>query len=99
MSNTKAKSQQKNNQLSQSTNIDANFDWQFLLQNVVTPQNLIEFSDAMRLFPNNASCHEFNKKKLMELAKPITKLNAVNRPTRAKNYSDENFYGLSNYKS
>ena len=37
-------------------------DWQFLLQNVVTPQKLIEFADAMRLFPDNASCHEFNKK-------------------------------------
>ena len=34
-----------------------------------------------------------SKKKLIEIGKPITKLTAVNRPTRAKNYSDENLYG------
>ena len=33
---------------------------------------------------------------MIEIGKPITKLTAVNRPTRVKNYSDENFYGLSN---
>ena len=50
----------------------------------------------MRLFPDNASCHEFNKKKLIEINKPITKLQAVNRPTRARNFSEDNFYGLNN---
>ncbi len=32
-----------------------------------------------------------SKKKLIEISKPITKLTAVNRPTRAKNYSTKIF--------
>ena len=62
-------------------------DWQFLLKNIVSPQNLADFNDAMRLFPDNASCHEFNKQKLIELNNPLTKLVALNRPARAKNES------------
>ena len=33
---------------------------------------------------------------MIEIGKQITKLTAVNRPTRGNNYSDEIFYGLSN---
>jgi ATP-dependent DNA helicase PIF1 len=71
-------------------------DWKFLLKNEITPSNLPEFQEAIRLFPDNHSCNQFNTDKLNEIKKPITKFVASNHPQRAKQLSDDNFSGLKN---
>ena len=35
-------------------------DWNFILKNQVTPAKLKYFEKAIRLFSDNASCHEYN---------------------------------------
>ena len=71
-------------------------DWKFVLKNRITPTNILQFNDALRLFPNNSLCH-FNAAQLIKLQNPICKLSAVNNPLRGRNYSEDNFSGLFNF--
>jgi hypothetical protein len=58
---------------------------------------LNEFKNAIRLFSDNASCHEYNAQKLKELKQPITKIVAKNYSARARSISEENFSSLKNF--
>ncbi len=72
-------------------------DWKFILKNVETPESLSRFADAIRLFPDNASCNAYNAEKLKSLNSPITLLQAKNTNSRCKNGTDDSFSGLKNY--
>jgi ATP-dependent DNA helicase PIF1 len=72
-------------------------DWKFLLKNKVTPNKLLEFENAIRLFSDNASCHDYNASKLKELKQPITKLVAKNSSSRVRSANDDNFSSLKNF--
>ena len=41
-------------------NDQAALDWEFILKRKITPVLLEEFEDAIRLFPDNASCDNYN---------------------------------------
>jgi ATP-dependent DNA helicase PIF1 len=69
-------------------------DWQFLLNNIPTPQKLIHFKNAIRLFSDNASCHAYNAQMLNSLNKPITRITTNNTRSVARKASDEAFSGL-----
>jgi hypothetical protein len=71
-------------------------DWQFLLKRLIRPSLLEEFKDAIRLFPDNYTCNQYNNDKLKELKMPICKIRAINKPESAKYYDEENFFGLKN---
>ena len=71
-------------------------DWKFILKRKITPLLLEEFDDAIRLFPDNASCANYNNQKLKQLKNPICKLTASNSSSYARNLDDENFFGLKN---
>ena len=71
-------------------------DWNFILKNQISPSNQEEFKDALRLFPDNQSCNEYNFQKLKNICNPITRLEAVNHPKRIRNVNEENFSGLTN---
>jgi ATP-dependent DNA helicase PIF1 len=72
-------------------------DWQFILKNRVTPINILQFANVIRLYPDNASCHKLNSDKLIGLQSAITKITALNSPQRVKNLSEEHFSGLFNF--
>ena len=67
-----------------------------MLKNITSPTKLEQFQNALRLLPDNESCHKYNIEQIIKLKTPITKLLNVNSPMRGRNYSDDNFYGLSN---
>jgi hypothetical protein len=69
-------------------------DWKFLLKRLVKPNLLEEFQDAIRLFPDNSTCNQYNNDKLKQLKMPICKIQAINKPDSARNYDEENFFGL-----
>lgn len=71
-------------------------DWKFLLKREIKPNNLDEFVDALRLFPDNSTCNKYNHAKLKDLNMPICRLTAENNPSIARNLSEDNFYGLNN---
>jgi hypothetical protein len=71
-------------------------DWKFLLKRIVKPNLLEEFKDAIRLFLDNATCNQYNNDKLKQLKMPICKIQAINKPESARNYDEENFFGLRN---
>jgi ATP-dependent DNA helicase PIF1 len=78
---------------------DKNFiesDWKFLLRNKKTPASLELFNNAVRLFMDNQSCHNYNAEKLKSLNSPITCIKAKNSPLRVKNLSSDNFSNLTN---
>ncbi|CAF1021187.1 unnamed protein product [Brachionus calyciflorus] len=60
------------------------------------PNNLDEFVDALRLFPDDSTCYKYNHAKLKDLNMPICRFTAENNPSIARNFSEENFYGLNN---
>ncbi len=72
-------------------------DWKFILKNKVRHEKLNEFKNAIRLFSDNASCHEYNTQKLKELKQPITKIVAKNSSARARSISEDNFSSLKNF--
>ena len=51
------------------------------------------------MFPDNASCNKYIGDNLKNLGMPICKINATNNPTRGKNYSEDQFFGLKNFIS
>ncbi|RNA42465.1 hypothetical protein BpHYR1_020045 [Brachionus plicatilis] len=60
------------------------------------PNNLDEFVEAIRLFPDNSTCNKYNNPKLKDLNMPICRLTAENNQWISRNLSEEHFYGLSN---
>ena len=71
-------------------------DWKFLLERQALPKHEEEFKDAIRLFPDRASCSKFNNDKLRQLKMPIFKSSAKNTPAYARSHDDNNYRGLEN---
>lgn len=71
-------------------------DWKFLLQRQSLPNRLEEFKDAIRLFPDRASCSKYNNEKLKLLKMPIFKCHAKNTPSYARSHDDDKYRGLEN---
>ena len=69
-------------------------DWKFLLKYKVQPSRLAEFQNVVRLFSDNASCHQYNSQKIIDLKMPITKITAKNSASRAKQANDDAFSSL-----
>ncbi|RNA10969.1 ATP-dependent DNA helicase PIF1 [Brachionus plicatilis] len=67
-------------------------DWNFLLKRKVAPCHEEEFKDAIRLFPDNKLCSNYNNKKLKELKMPICRLTTENSTSAAKNLIEDHFY-------
>ena len=42
-------------------------DWQFLLKNEYNAQKAVNFTNALRLYADNNSCHQFNRAKIVSL--------------------------------
>jgi ATP-dependent DNA helicase PIF1 len=77
-------------------NAETELDWKFLLQRQVLPRHEEEFKEAIRLFPDRASCSKFNNEKLKQLKMPIFKTSAKNTPFYARSHDDDKYRGLEN---
>ena len=42
-------------------------DWKFLLERQISPNRIEEFKDAIRLFPDRASCSKYNNENLKQV--------------------------------
>jgi ATP-dependent exoDNAse (exonuclease V) alpha subunit len=71
-------------------------DWQFLLERQALPNRLEKFKDAIRLFPDRASCASYNNQKLKLLNMPIFKSKAKNSPAYARSHDEDKYRGLEN---
>ena len=58
------------------------------------PEEIEKFRNAIRLYPTNDEAHEYSKKKLEELKKPITKINAHHSCSEARKWDGDETMGL-----